>query len=166
MTALGNSWVTGLGLDRWSFLQSIGLLPPLFPHSEYLLLLFGGGIVAVLLLQLSFAYALKFASRDDFPFAASYVIFLAILGLTEAYWNPMAFDGHTLLLLPIMTLSQGIFVTRAAVVRRAPIYRHHRQDPLVAEVDRLPAGDAPQDWRAANRSVSGGRLYAHAWRKL
>jgi hypothetical protein len=104
--ALEGSWVSGLGLDRWTYLQAIGLLPPLFPHSQYLLVLFGGGIVTVLLMFGFFAAAIAKSSESSglFFFAIGYTVFLAILGLTEVYWNPIAFDGHTMLVLPLMFL--------------------------------------------------------------
>lgn len=107
MAALGDSWWSGLGLDRWTYLQAVGLLPPLFPHSEYLLVLFGGGIIGVLLLFTVHATSLAAASRTrtELGFAISYNMFLSVLGLTEAYWNPIAFDGHTLLVLPLIYLT-------------------------------------------------------------
>ncbi|MEV7663033.1 O-antigen ligase family protein [Paenarthrobacter sp. NPDC089316] len=107
MAALGDSWWSGLGLDRWSYLQAIGLLPLLFPHSEYLLVLFGGGLIGVLLLFAVHATSLAAASKTgaELGFAISYNMFLSVLGLTEAYWNPIAFDGHTLLVLPFIYLT-------------------------------------------------------------
>lgn len=109
INALGDSWSVGLGLDRWTFLQTVGLLPQLFPHSQYLLLLFGGGIAAVLLLFILFAATLSEAKSNAVVFGhvAGYVLFLAILGLTEAYWNPIAFDGHTMLVLPLIFILVG-----------------------------------------------------------
>lgn len=104
MAALGGDWVLGLGLDRWTFLQTIGLLPPLFPHSEYLLLLFGGGLVGVALMLLTLVASIAKSGLLDAPFAIGFTIFLAVLGLTEAYWNPATFDGHTMLVVPLMVL--------------------------------------------------------------
>lgn len=107
--ALGDSWFTGLGLDRWTFLQTIGLLPPLFPHSEYLLLLFGGGATAVSLLTAMMIVSTikaRYVPGSAY-FAVAYTLFLAVLGLTEAYWNPATFDGHTMLIVPLMLLLAG-----------------------------------------------------------
>lgn len=107
MAALDDSWWSGLGLDRWSYLQAVGILPPLFPHSEYLLVLFGGGLVSAILLFTVHSTSLVAASRtvSDMGLAIGYNVFLAVLGLTEAYWNPIAFDGHTLLVLPLIYLT-------------------------------------------------------------
>ncbi|QOT16036.1 O-antigen ligase family protein [Paenarthrobacter sp. YJN-5] len=107
LTALGDDWAAGLGLDRWTYYQSIGLLPPLFPHSEYLLLLFGGGVLSVGFLYAAHYSSIASASRRtaDLGVAVSYNVFLAVLGLTEAYWNPVAFDGHTFLVLPLVYLA-------------------------------------------------------------
>ncbi|WP_431229541.1 O-antigen ligase family protein [Paenarthrobacter nicotinovorans] len=109
MGALGEDWFVGLGLDRWTYLQTIGVVPPLFPHSQYLLLLFGGGVLSVGLMMLMFCSAMSRARRLPalFSFTVAYVLFLAVLGLTEAYWNPIAFDGHTLLVLPFILIATG-----------------------------------------------------------
>ncbi|MFF2843310.1 O-antigen ligase family protein [Paenarthrobacter sp. NPDC057981] len=106
--ALGSDWPSGLGLDRWTYLQTIGILPPLFPHSQYLLLLFGGGVVAVGLMLVLFSGGLIAAARRSakvLSFTVAYIVFLLVLGLTEAYWNPIAFDGHTLLVIPLVILA-------------------------------------------------------------
>lgn len=102
--ALGEDWWSGLGLDRWSYLQSVGVLPLLFPHSQYLLLLFGGGLLSIVFLFFFFTSAIRRSAVEGsrLPFAASYAVFLSILGWTEAYWNPITFDGHTFLILPLM----------------------------------------------------------------
>lgn len=107
LTALGDNWIAGLGLDRWTYYQSVGLLPPLFPHSEYLLLLFGGGLLSVGLFYAAHCASLSVGGRrpGDVGLAVSYNAFLAVLGLTEAYWNPVAFDGHTFLILPLVYLA-------------------------------------------------------------
>ncbi|WP_354172914.1 O-antigen ligase family protein [Arthrobacter sp. UYEF36] len=106
LDALDGDWWRGLGLDRWSYLQSIGILPLLFPHSQYLLLLFGGGVAAVAVLLVFFGSVIRrsAASSSSLTFASAYIVFLSILGLTEVYWNPMAFDGHTFLVLPLIFL--------------------------------------------------------------
>ncbi|MHA7287347.1 O-antigen ligase family protein [Arthrobacter sp. MDT3-44] len=108
--ALGRNWGTGLGMDRWLYLQTVGLLPPLFPHSQYLILLFGGGIVAVLLTYALMQSALVPTLVRERPFSHSYVLYLSIMGITEAYWNPASFDGHTFLVLPLifLVLKKGV----------------------------------------------------------
>ncbi|WP_434618310.1 O-antigen ligase family protein [Arthrobacter sp. A5] len=104
LLALGPDWVMGLGMDRWSFLQSVGLLPPLFPHSQYLLLLFGGGALAVVALFALFNCALKTSLvSNEYPaFGTAYIMFLAVMGITEAFWNPVALDGHNLIAVPVI----------------------------------------------------------------
>ncbi|MET3721618.1 O-antigen ligase family protein [Arthrobacter sp. UYEF21] len=130
LMALGGDWWIGLGLDRWTFLQSIGVVPLLFPHSQYLLLLFGGGVAAVALLFLLFSVATWAASKGSasLGFGAAYIVFLSILGLTEAYWNPMAFDGHTFLVIPLVFL---ISITK---------------DPSTISPDSNLATRAPRAW--------------------
>ena len=106
MKALGPDWGTGVGMDRWSYLQSIGVLPPLFPHSEYLLLLFGGGVAAigVALILLNVAYAKQVGTGLSVGFATAFIMFISIIGLTEIYWNPGAIDGHLIVLAPVILM--------------------------------------------------------------
>ncbi|WP_165802662.1 O-antigen ligase family protein [Arthrobacter sp. Bz4] len=104
LNALGDSWVAGAGMDRWIFLQSVGILPQLFPHSQYLLLLFGGGVVAILasFLMLVIAFRNQLRSGHAAGFASGYIAFLCVIGLTEIYWNPSAFDGYVVVLVPLI----------------------------------------------------------------
>lgn len=109
LSALDGQWWSGLGLDRWTYLQSAGILPLLFPHNQNLLLLFGGGILAVALLYMLLISSVRSSARDEATvgFGVAYAIFVSVLGLTEAYWNPLAFDGHTFLILPLVFLVAG-----------------------------------------------------------
>lgn len=106
LAALGDQWTTGLGIDRWYVLQSVGLVPAHFPHSEYLLLLFAGGITAVIGLYVMLVLAIRRASmsQSTLGFAAAYVVFLAVLGMTELYWNPLAPDGNALAIVLIISV--------------------------------------------------------------
>ncbi|MFB9166347.1 O-antigen ligase family protein [Arthrobacter psychrochitiniphilus] len=102
--ALGDAWPVGLGIDRWVFYQSIGIVPPLFPHSEYLILIFGGGIFALAL----FAFILfKTILAGNIGLLGNaliigFVIYSLVAGLTEVIWNPLALDGG--LVFPAMFL--------------------------------------------------------------
>ncbi len=49
LAALEGQYAFGLGLDRWEPLTQLGYLPEHFPHNGYLLILFSGGVVALLL---------------------------------------------------------------------------------------------------------------------
>jgi hypothetical protein len=102
--ALGDNWIFGLGLDRWTYLQNIGYMPGLFPHSQYLLILFSGGILGIFLLFLLFAAPLRrsFAVENERRYIVAYVLFLCVLGLTEVFWNPIAIDGQTFLVIPLI----------------------------------------------------------------
>lgn len=104
VNALGTDWVSGVGMDRWVYLQSVGVLPLLFPHSQYLLLLFGGGVAGVLavFILLNVAHARQIRSGESIGFAGAYVAFLSIIGLTEIYWNPGAIDGHLFIIMPLI----------------------------------------------------------------
>jgi hypothetical protein len=98
---LGNDWMTGLGGEAWSVYQANGALPPLFPHSEYLMMLFWGGVIGVVGYTAMMAVTVCRAARTPalLPLAAAVVGFLLTLGMTEAFWNPAAVDGHSFFIL-------------------------------------------------------------------
>ena len=102
--ALGDNWVLGLGLERWTYLQNIGYMPGLFPHSQYLLVLFSGGALGIFVLFILFAAPMhsSFTVRREQRYLVSYVIFLCVLGLTEVFWNPIAIDGQTFIVIPLI----------------------------------------------------------------
>lgn len=95
MAALGSSWPTGLGIDRWLLYQQVGLVPPLFPHSEYLLVLFGGGIGAIVLLAMALVAPFRKGNwnANGISVAVAFVCYLAVTGITEVYWNPLSLDA-------------------------------------------------------------------------
>ncbi|TLM81685.1 O-antigen ligase [Pseudarthrobacter sp. NamE5] len=106
LSALGEDWVSGLGVDRWYTYQSVGAVPSHFPHSEYLFLLFTGGVGAVLGLFWIYTKSLSnsFFHHRATPFAVSYIVFLGVTGMTELFWNPIAADGNALVMLPLIFL--------------------------------------------------------------
>ncbi|MFM9275066.1 O-antigen ligase family protein [Pseudarthrobacter sp. NKDBFgelt] len=106
LSALGEDWFSGLGIDRWYTYQSVGAVPSHFPHSEYLFLLFTGGIGAVIGLFIIYTQSIKksFIHRGAPPFAISYVAFLGVTGMTELFWNPIAADGNVFVMFPLIFL--------------------------------------------------------------
>ncbi|QCB96553.1 hypothetical protein E5206_06115 [Arthrobacter sp. PAMC25564] len=139
LAALGKDWLTGLGLDRWYIFQSVGAVPAHFPHSEYLFLLFTGGAGAVVGLFWIFVQSMRSASahKGTFAFAVSYVVYLAVVGMTELYWNPIALDGNALIILPL------IFILARKVVSDLP----NRQDLRPSNSPRLPTIRRPYELR-------------------
>ncbi|MDF2144473.1 O-antigen ligase [Knoellia sp. p5-6-4] len=88
----------GLGFHSWFELQRVGTLPDHFAHSEYLILLFSGGYVALALFAVVIAVAVRqTAAMSPGPLAraALPVFVFAGLGLTESVWNPFTFDGSS-----------------------------------------------------------------------
>lgn len=104
LNALDDSWMLGLGIDRWSVLQGLGVVPQLYPHSEYLFMLFSAGLVGVGLIFVLFVATLRSAWRNgsNYAFGVTYVMLLAVVGLTEIIWNPITIDISTLLIVPII----------------------------------------------------------------
>lgn len=117
LAALDGDWIGGLGLDRWSALQAVGLVPAHFPHSQYLVLLFAGGVLGVIGLFLLFAVTVRVAMRapETLPFAVSYIALLCVLGMTEMFWNPLALDGNALVILPVIFILAGKTLDGAAL---------------------------------------------------
>lgn len=106
LSALGENWLSGLGIDRWYTYQSVGAVPSHFPHSEYLFLLFTGGIGAVLALFFIYTQSIRnsFIHKEASPFAIAYVAFLGVTGMTELFWNPIAADGNAFVMFPLIFL--------------------------------------------------------------
>jgi hypothetical protein len=103
---LGGNWLTGLGGDAWSAFQETGALPALFPHSQYLMMLFWGGVAGVVGYIVILAAAIsRVAGTAMLPFAVSVVFFMLALGMTEAYWNPAAVDGHSFFILLALAIA-------------------------------------------------------------
>jgi hypothetical protein len=160
LAALGPNWATGLGLDTWEQLQAVGALPPLFPHSVYLLLLFGGGLGALLLFAgtlLACAHRVGSTRSDTFT-GLSLVVFVAFVGITEVAWNPLTLDGHSfMLVLVLITATRLSAVEAPGSSRRAALRRarggHALGDPLV--VDALAGATTNRKRPRATRGGSG-----------
>lgn len=107
VAVLDNRWPTGLGSEAWSAYQDLGALPILFPHSQYLLLLFWGGMFAVLAYTVLLAVTACRATRmaDLLPLCCAMVMFMLTLGLTEAFWNPAAVDGHSFFIVLVLAFA-------------------------------------------------------------
>jgi O-antigen ligase len=100
----------GLGFHSWFELQRVGTLPGHFAHSEYLILLFSGGYVALALFAVVLAAALRqtTATSPDSWLRASLPVFVfAGLGLTESVWNPFTFDGSSWPVLVMLLVTAG-----------------------------------------------------------
>jgi hypothetical protein len=105
IAALEGSFVFGLGIDRWAVLQDYGLVPQLYPHSEYLLMLFSAGAVGVLLLFFFLVVASWRLSASDsglYVFGSSYILLFSVFGLTEVTWNPVTLDVGLVMILPLI----------------------------------------------------------------
>lgn len=104
----GSEW-SGLGIDRWSHLQSLGLLPTHFPHSLYVLVYFSGGIIGLVVLYIWLRQCLRsmaLADRTLMPAAAIGSAFMT-LGLLEVVWNPLALDGTSWIPIALMAVPLG-----------------------------------------------------------
>lgn len=93
--------ITGRGIDSWSTLQDTGQFGrwfrTLFTHSEYLLIYFSGGVIALVLFFASL-YSITHASilrYQSLARGAAVPIAFCICGIFEAVWNPLTVDEST-----------------------------------------------------------------------
>jgi len=119
--AVGDHWVAGRGLTSWSS----DVLARNYMHSQSLLLLYGGGVVAVAIYALCAHRALVSAGRCNLIWTYPVVIFVLFRGLTEISWNALAFDGSTFLVLPLLLLAGT--TQPEALARPAPMNPGARQ---------------------------------------
>lgn len=106
--ALHGHWVFGRGVDQWTALQETGYLPPLFPHSQYLLMLFWAGIVGLsawIVFLLRTLRHLNAAASEVGRHGSAFVILLCVLGITETVWNPLALDARTPMIVALIALA-------------------------------------------------------------
>lgn len=98
--------IVGLGLSRWSGYGQHQPISYLFPHSQYLLVLFSGGLVATVLFTAVMVTSLLGAAADrrDFAATAAYVTTYLTIGLSEIVTNVMTVDGLTWAVLPLLAV--------------------------------------------------------------
>jgi O-antigen ligase len=117
----GNIWVrawaaleghrlAGLGLQRWDVLQSGRVLPDHYPHSEYLLILFSGGFIGLIILV---AWAVRSSHVAGTQLATQLQALVLpagflIAGLAEIVWNPLAVDGLLWTALAVSTVAANL----------------------------------------------------------
>lgn len=98
-THLGGDFFLGLGVDTWTS----EVLARNFMHSQSLLLLYSGGLVAVLLYIAFVITTVRRADASMLSYTVGLVTLLGTLGLTEVVWNPSNFDGTTVFLVALMS---------------------------------------------------------------
>lgn len=121
----GNIWIhareylagaeaTGVGVSKWYRLQDAGEAPTHFFHSGYVLVVFAGGFVALVVWALWATALLHGRVGDGRAFTAKApVALLLVYSLTEVVWNPLSVDGLSWILLALM-------LTRAWVTPAQP----------------------------------------------
>lgn len=102
--ALDGHEILGLGISRWAGYDDLGPISQHFPHSTYLLLLFSGGAVALVLVLAAVGRAVAAAGPDDLAVSVGYAVVVLVLGLSEIVTNLMTVDGLTWVLLPLVAL--------------------------------------------------------------
>lgn len=115
----GNIWVhareyiaarkaTGVGVSKWYYLRDVGEAPTHFFHSGYVLTIFAGGFIALVIWGLWATALLHGRVRDGRAFTAKApFVLLLIYSVTEVVWNPLSVDGLSWIFLLLM-------LTRAA----------------------------------------------------
>lgn len=122
LDALDGNWAFGRGADGWRRMQDTGGLPGLYPHSQYLLLVFWAGFLG-LVLWIALMGAILVATskdRDISAVATPYVALIATLGVTETFWNPLSLDTRTISLLALLALPLCVAREGKSLTRLAP----------------------------------------------
>ena len=101
--ALGEWWPIGRGLSSWT----PEVLERNYMHSQSLFLLYSGGAVALILFGVLVCISFARQPLPYLAFSAATVTFTMLRGLIEISWNPLALDGSTILILPIIVLACG-----------------------------------------------------------
>lgn len=146
---LGGWWPIGLGSEAWRLGQDSGILPDHYPHSEYLLLLFWGGLIAVLIMTAIIASSIIESSTFHPAFRSGVAMagLLLTLGLTEAYWNPLAVDGHAFKILLVLAAAHWAMAQPAD-----PLRPHQTWLPPIT-VERRRGAIPPAGQRLADSGV-------------
>ena len=95
----------GSGIDNWSS----EVLARNYMHSQFLFLLYSGGLISVALYGWLMAAAARVALGMRSPVAMIYVALVMSTGILEVMVNPTALDGTSIAVLGVlvMTISQG-----------------------------------------------------------
>lgn len=105
LNVLAGHELFGVGGSSYEVFQDSGDVSRHFPHSQYLFLLFSGGYVLVALYVVWLASILRAHVRRWGLIAAAAPLAVAVNGLTEITWNPVAIDGLVWVALALTLLS-------------------------------------------------------------
>ncbi len=123
--------VAGLGRSRYKELLAEGHFFLHFPHSQFLLLLFFGGMIAVVLygiLLVVAATAAKAQTRLQLVLAVAPVLFLITHGLTEISWDAGSLDPYYFVVLVVVTSVTSPLKRPREVAARPPTIGSERED--------------------------------------
>jgi hypothetical protein len=116
LNAMEGRWAFGRGVDEWIRLQQTDALPDLYPHSQYLLLIFWAGVLGLTLWLGFLKWTLGVTAREvaAAPYATALAVLVSTLGIAETFWNPLSLDART------MTLSIFLMLSLAATEPEPP----------------------------------------------
>lgn len=99
--------LAGRGEVGWLRAQEAGLIPGHYPHSQYLLVLYFGGVIGFLWLLTLFGRRLEKIVRLRRPSVSMIAAtpYVMTVGIAEVYWDPTGFDSGLLLLLAYLLLT-------------------------------------------------------------
>jgi hypothetical protein len=115
----------GRGLSTYAVYQEDGLVSQHFTHSEYLFFLFAGGYVAVGLFVAWVAVTIRGLGRVS-AVGAIPVIAVAAYGLTEATWNPLAFDAFAWIAVALCVTVPARALSHASLKQNAALHEPSR----------------------------------------
>ncbi|MFG1655483.1 O-antigen ligase family protein [Micromonospora chersina] len=97
--------VTGVGVSKWYYLRDVGEAPTHFFHSGYVLAIFAGGFIALVIWGIWASALLHGRVRDGRAFTAKApVVLFLVYSVTEVVWNPLSVDGLSWIFLLLMLI--------------------------------------------------------------
>lgn len=111
--AVGDDFLTGVGIDRWDLLKDQGYFGrqfDLFTHSEYLLLYFSGGMIALVVFAaiLYKITLIAIVGRQSLARGAVVPLTFAVCGVIESLWNPLTIDSGTWLFFAVASVAFSV----------------------------------------------------------
>lgn len=166
---------SGRGIDWWDALTHAGYFGKTFdrfPHSEYLLIYFSGGLIGLTLFAIVM-FRVTASAIENYPSTARGAVVplvFAVCGIIEAIWNPLTIDAGTWLFFALVSVCVGTasrnieeYASRAGAntpwmpkhTTHAPDRRVAPSEPLLQSNDherRPPAGEFTQDGQPEHRA--------------
>lgn len=130
---VGDSWLFGRGIDAWSMLQGVGSLPHHYPHSQYVLVYFSGGVTGLALLGALYVALAKEALRNNSAELFGASMFFMVSSIFEITWNCMTVDYTVLGLVALFVLASRKRTTDLDRLTKRPSLGNSHPAPALSQ---------------------------------